>query len=389
MSQAFGNNWAQVSLPNGASSAAVSIKKCAGWLSKFPKIYLWFDDDEAGKKALKQAVHSLPPGKVYVVSPIHGCKDASDVLRIHGEKRVTKAVYEAKRYRPEAIVSGADLLKHVVKPIPKGTPYSWDGLQEMLRGVRKGEIIMVCGGSGLGKSTTVRAIALDLAYKSDCRIGYIGLEETVQVGALHMISLKVGVPLLHLEPERLPQEELEREANELGERMCFLDMAFSAADADELKYNITHLVQGMDCDFIVLDHITWVATSDTSIKEGERRKIDILMQTLRGLCNQINAGFIVVSHLKRGEGKSYAEGRRPRMSDLRGSGSLEQVSDIIIGVSREMTSTDIDIQSTLVLEVLKNRPVGLLGEAQSLRYNQETGQLTPLIDSTELSAFEQ
>lgn len=385
MSQAFENKWAVVSLPNGVTSAKASIGVSAPWLEKFEKIVLMYDNDEAGDLARRETISQLSPGKVHVVSYPEGCNDANEVLLKHETQALVTMAYGAKQYRPDAVVTGEDLREHLFREILPATPYPWDGLNRMLGGIRPAEIVMLCGGSGSGKSTLSRELALALAYSQDCKVGYIALEESVQTCALRMISVREGVANLHLDQGLIEKPKLEGLCDELSEKMCFLDMAFSSTEPEELKYNIRYLVQGLGCKFVFLDHISFVI-SGGGAADNERQRIDVLMHSLRNLCQQLDAGFVVVSHLKRPfKGQSFEEGRKPMMSDLRGSASLEQLSDVVIGASRNMRAEDPVERNTVTIEVLKNRPMSQLGDALQLKYDENTGKMDALDEFTDFT----
>jgi twinkle protein len=87
-------------------------------------------------------------------------------------------------------------------------------------------------------------------------------------------------------------------------------------------------------DFIVLDHISIVTSGIESSSEGERKDIDILMTRLRSLIEETGIGIVAIVHLKRVNGKNFNEGAQVSLSDLRGSGSLEQLSDNVIALER-------------------------------------------------------
>ena len=88
--------------------------------------------------------------------------------------------------------------------------------------------------------------------------------------------------------------------------------------------------------------------------------------------------MLAVVHLKRPDkGKSYNEGRPVSLTDLRGSGSLEQVSDVVVSLERDQQGDEPD---EATIRVLKNRPLGITGLAGTVRYDRETGRLLPCGD---------
>ena len=90
---------------------------------------------------------------------------------------------------------------------------------------------------------------------------------------------------------------------------------------------------------------------------------------------ELNCCLFVVSHLKRPEGKfGHEEGTQTSLSHLRGSHSLAQLSDCVLGFERDQQSED--EHNILTVRVLKNRFSGDTGIASTLIYNQETGRLS-------------
>ena len=83
--------------------------------------------------------------------------------------------------------------------------------------------------------------------------------------------------------------------------------------------------------------------------------------------------MVLVSHLKRVEGKSAERGGDPELSHLRGSQAISQLSDICVALSRDTMGDDPDLTT---VRVLKNRFSGELGVACHLRWSAKTGQHT-------------
>jgi twinkle protein len=131
-------------------------------------------------------------------------------------------------------------------------------------------------------------------------------------------------------------------------------------------------------DFLVLDHISIIVSGlDDHSDGGERKLIDKLMTKLRSLVEETKIGVLAIVHLKRPSGsrKSFNEGGTVSLTDLRGSGSLEQLSDVVIAMERDQQVEEEERKNESRLRVLKNRGVGLTGPADTLIYNEETGRL--------------
>ena len=95
--------WAVVSLPSGAASAKKSIQKNLQFLQGYDQIVLFFDNDEAGIEAAKNAATVLPPGKV-LLARLNDYKDASDALQANDYDALTRAYWDAKPFSPDGIV---------------------------------------------------------------------------------------------------------------------------------------------------------------------------------------------------------------------------------------------------------------------------------------------
>ena len=100
--------------------------------------------------------------------------------------------------------------------------------------------------------------------------------------------------------------------------------------------------------------------------------IDVVMTKLRSFVEETGIGMILISHLRRNSGdQGHEDGAKVSMSQLRGSHSIAQLSDLVIALQRNISSGD--NRSDLV--VLKNRFNGQTGPAGQLAYSSETGRL--------------
>ena len=187
MSQVQDNKFPVVSLPSGCTSAKKAVGKSLEWLSNFDSIILMFDMDEAGQKAAKEVASILPPNKAKIASlPL---KDANEMLVAGRVAELIDAFWGAKTYRPDGIVAGTDLWDVVTTDDEKeAMTYPFTGMQEKTGGIRKGEVVTITAGSGIGKSQLAREVAHHIV-KHGQTLGYIALEESVKRTALGMMSI--------------------------------------------------------------------------------------------------------------------------------------------------------------------------------------------------------
>ena len=378
MSQAFQHKWPVVSLKNGAQGGADNVKAQLEWVSKFDTIVLMLDNDEAGRKATEEIAAILPVGKAKVATlPL---KDAGEMLEAGRAAELIDAFWSAKTWKPDGIVMGEDLWDVVTAPDEASTPYPYSGLNEKLKGIRKGEIVTLCAGSGMGKSQLAREISHHLVTRGET-IGILALEENVKRTALGLMSLHANLPLHDSldesgEPKEYPRAMLKEAFDAtLGSGKVRIYDHFGSTDVENLLAKIRYMVKGMDCSFIVLDHISIVVSG---IGDGdERRIIDNLMTRLRTLTEELGCGMILITHLKRPAGdKGHEDGAATSLSHLRGSAAIAQLSDTVIGLERDQQAEA--TANVATLRVLKNRWLGNTGVAGRLLYSPITGRMSEI-----------
>lgn len=369
VSQLQGNKWPVVSLPNGAQSAKKYIQKNLEWLEGFETVVLMFDNDEPGRAAVAECAGLFTPGRCKVATlPL---KDANDMLLAARGAEVINAIWNAKPYRPDGIVNAQDTWELVTQDDMKARGhYPWDAVDGFLCGLRKGELVTVTAGSGIGKSLFCREVAKNLLSAGDT-VGYIALEENVRRTVLGFMGMELNKPL-HISKEGVSEDQLKDAFDKTaGSGRLFLYDHFGSTDSDNLISKLRYLAKGCGCDWLVLDHISIVVSG---IGDGdERRLIDNTMTKLRQLVEETGVGMLLVSHLKRPEGnKGHEDGLQTSLSHLRGSAAIAQLSDIVIGLERNQQSENADVTT---VRVLKNRYTGVTGVAGELAYQRDTGRL--------------
>jgi twinkle protein len=390
VSQAQGNKWPVVSLPNGADQTGKGvvkdIRKSLEFINSFDKVILMFDMDDPGQVSAIEAAKLLRPGTAHIASlPL---KDPNEMLVAGRGREIVSAIWEAKQYRPDGIINASDLWDVVRKPKENNcVPYPWPELNAKTRGARKGELVVLTAGSGVGKSAVVREIAYDFLNKGQT-VGMLMLEENIERTALGFMGLHLNHPL-HLDRGDFTEEQLhEAFTATAGSGRLWLYDHFGSTSAGNLLERVRYLAVGCGCDFVVLDHIS-IAVSDAEANADsnldERKLIDMLMTKLRSLVEELGIGLFVISHLKRPSGdRGHEQGAMTSLSQLRGSHAIAQLSDFVIGLERDQQSEETRNETTL--RVLKNRFSGDTGEAGTLVYDPDTGRLSDTLGMSPVPA---
>ena len=380
VSQIQDYKWPVVSVPNGAAGSKRIIANNLDYLARFEEIIFMFDNDEAGRKAAKECAAVLPVGKAKIAKlPM---KDANEMLVSGKGQEILHAIWNAPVYRPDGIVDGREIWETVSKELTNdGHPYPWEGLNALTHGMRKGEIVTLCAGSGIGKSQICKEVAYDL-IRSDKIIGYIALEENVRRTALGLMGIHLNKPIL-IHPDAV-DVAAKRESFEatVGSGNCYLYDHFGSMDSENLANRIRYMVAGCGCEYVFLDHLSIVVSGHDF--GDERRFIDNTMTNLRSLVEELKFSLILVSHLKRPDGRGHEEGGLTSLSQLRGSAGIAQLSDMVFGLERNQQ--DEDLADVTRVRVLKNRWSGQTGLCASLDYSHDTGRISEISMMEERSA---
>lgn len=349
----------------GASSATKDIKLDYEFINSFEKIYLCLDNDEPGQKALKQIAGMFDPNKIYHVK-LDKFKDANDYLTNGCSDEFSRAWWGAKKYLPKGILSGADAVFDVLKQAKNETiaTYPFPTLNEMLYGIRLGELVLFTAQEKVGKTEVLRAIEHHLVATTDHRIGIIHLEEEEKRCVEGLIGYHVKLPAhlpdsgLSVDDKLKAYKELEREDG----RVHFYSH-FGSDDPDTILDVIRYLVAVCGCKFIFLDHITMLVTGYEG--DDERKKLDYISTRLAMLTRELNFALFLVSHVN-DDGKT------------RGSRNISKVADAIISLDRDVEAPTVEERNVTRLLAKGVRFSGRSGPAGNLFFDPKTYTLAEI-----------
>ena len=383
--QMFGGKASVVSLRGGAAAAGKEFKESYEFLDGFDEIILCFDADDAGKAGIEKAAEVFA-GKLRVMNmdPRYG-KDACDYLKAGRTQEFTDAYWSASTYTPKGIISKNELWERLNSDRPDALgDYPWEELNKLTYGFRPTELITVTAGSGLGKSSILRELVMHVKNTTSNRIGCLFMEEAVERTAEGFMGVDLSTPV------HLPTSSVKRGSQEYkdsfdrvfgDEQLMIMDASFdTGATVDQVVARVRFMAKALDCKVIILDHISILVSGG---QHGDERKaLDEIMTKLRTLTQDTGIVLFAVSHLKRPEGKGHEEGAVTSVSQLRGSASIAQLSDFVLGLERNGQSECPTERNTTAMRVLKNRFSGITGPAGHLLYDNTTGRLTEFDPAT-------
>ena len=362
--------WPVVSLPNGAAGAKKALQHQLKWLMGFESIVLFFDSDEAGQQAAQDCASLFPHDKLFIAR-LDSYKDANEALIAKDYEAITSTVlWNRKPYSPKTVIDGRDLFALATRPLHgRDADWPFTALDRITSGLRKGELVTVTSGSGVGKSTFCGEIAQALVDQGE-KVGYIALEESLQRTALRLMSIKANKPL-HLNNE-LPEKDLKDAFDaSLGTGQVYLRDGFGSVDPDSILSDCRFMALAKEVGWIILDHLSILMSGNES--HDERKLIDVTMTKLRSFVEETGIGMLLISHLKRPQGdKGHEDGQQVSLGQLRGSHSIVQLSDMVIALERNLSAGD----NMANIRVLKNRFNGQTGQAGTIAFNGSTGRMT-------------
>jgi twinkle protein len=367
VSQVQNNKWPVVSVPNGAQGAKKSLQKNLEYFDNFEEVILMFDMDEHGLKAAKECAELFPAGKCKIASlPL---KDANDLLKAGREQEIIQAIWGAKTFRPDGLVSIGELKEKALVPPEIGLPWFLPSLTEATYGRRWGEVYTLGAGTGVGKTDLLtQQINYDVVHLGQ-GVGVFFLEQD-PVETVQRIAGKSVGKLFHI-PDMATKEELASAIDTLeASGKVFLYDNFGSTDWNVIKNKIRYLAHAEGIRLFYVDHLTALAAGE----DDEKKVLETIMEEIASLCKSLKIIIHLVSHLATPEGKPHEEGGRVMIRHFKGSRAIGFWSHFMFGIER--AQQDEEQKNRSIFRVLKDRYTGrATGLVIGMAYDADTGLL--------------
>lgn len=352
-------------------------KRTLEYFAGFQQVIIAYDQDSAGRHAASEFAAALKPGQGKIARWSGDEEDPNALLLSDGEQLFIDAIFKAEPYRPDGIVTGETVWSRMasyVEPAFVPLPEQWATLAERMGGIREAEITMLTGGSSSGKTAYTRALKAHILANTNWKIGEVELEERGEKTWRGVMESTMGKAWKLASPDE--RRRAFEQTYGTG-RILTLDHRSQYGKGQSLVAKFKHLHYGFGCKALFLDHVT-LAVNEFGDGSGLQAQ-DQMMNELLELVESTGVHLFLISHLRKAPGgsKSFEEGAVPTMDDLKGSGSLKQISFNILGISRNLMHDDEYQRNVSQIHLLKCRETGQTGRCDRLFWDNELRQLVP------------
>jgi replicative DNA helicase len=254
-----------------------------------------------------------------------------------------------------------------------GLPVNFYDLDAMTQGLQRSDLLIVAGRPAMGKTSIVLNIARNVAQLHDLPVCIFSLEMSKEQLTYRLLSMEVGIESGRLRTGRLHQEEwplLGQGISNLSRLPLYIDDKPNAGVL-EMRSLCRRLMAetGKELGLVVIDYLQLMegSGSDNRVQELSR-----ITRSLKGMARELNVPVMALSQLSRGV--ESRTNKRPMLSDLRESGSIEQDADLVMMIYRDEyynpETPDRGITEVIITKH-RNGPVGtckLLFEPQFTRF---------------------
>jgi len=214
----------------------------------------------------------------------------------------------------------------------------FDHLDQMTQGFQPSDLIIIAARPSIGKTAFALNIAANVALRGGLPAGLFSLEMSADQVQQRLLSSIARVPMHRIRSGYLNQhqfETLEEKAEMLRHAPLYIDDS-PALSMQELRARARRLkVEVPELAMIVVDYIQLMRGSNRASRESRQREVAEIAGELKALARQLTIPVVAVSQLSRLIEQREKTIARPKLSDLRESGALEQDADVVLFVHRD------------------------------------------------------
>ncbi len=224
-----------------------------------------------------------------------------------------------------------------------------DDLDKMMGGLQGSDLVILAGRPGMGKTALATNIAYNVAkaWRGEQQpdgtiktvdggiVGFFSLEMSSEQLATRVLAEQAGVPSSDIRRGAIHEDQFDRiveAAQEMQRIPLYIDQT-GGISVGQLAARARRLKRQRGLDFLIIDYLQLITGSSRRAQENRVQEITEITTNLKALAKELNVPVLALSQLSRQV--ESREDKRPQLSDLRESGSIEQDADVVLFVFRE------------------------------------------------------
>lgn len=251
-------------------------------------------------------------------------------------------------------------VKDGVTSLITGIPTGFKKLDEMTSGFHKSDLIILAARPSVGKTAFALNIAKNMALHAKVPVGIFSLEMSKEQLAQRLLGMEALIELQKIRRGTLSDEEWQRLLTATGKLYKANIIVDDEANLDprSLRAKARRMKKEYGIEAIFIDYLQLMSIK--SYRENRQQEISEISRSLKLLARELDVSIIALSQLSRAV--EQREDKRPRLSDLRESGSIEQDADMVLFLYRDQyykKEKTLDPHETeIIIGKQRNGPIG-------------------------------
>ncbi|TSC63217.1 MAG: replicative DNA helicase [Parcubacteria group bacterium Athens0416_74] len=254
----------------------------------------------------------------------------------------------------------------------RGVPTGFPQLDNMLAGLQKSDLVILAARPSMGKTSLALDIARQTAIKHKTPVGIFSLEMSSQQLVDRMLAAQAGVNSWRLRPSKISRDDeydrLHDGIAQLSEAPIYIDDK-PGMTVLSMRSVARRLKMERDLGLVIIDYLQLITPSNFKSNDSLVQQVTEISRALKAMARELDVPVLALSQLSRAVEQ---RGGKPRLSDLRDSGSIEQDADVVMFIHRDdMMGNRSDNEKTGIAEILiekhRNGPVGKV----DLKFDEE------------------
>jgi len=314
-----------------------------------------------------------------IVEDGYAREDEVEALLAEAEKKMMEVSNRKNagdfRHIKDVLVETYDSIEllHTQKGDVTGIPTGFRDLDKITAGFQRNDLIIVAARPSVGKTAFALNVAQNVATKTDENVAIFSLEMGAEQLVMRMLCAEGNIDAQVLRTGALEAEDwrkLTMAMGSLSNAGIFIDDS-PGIRVNDIRSKCRRLQQEHGLGMIMIDYMQLIAGSGSKPGENRQQEVSEISRSLKSLARELKVPVVALSQLSRGV--EQRQDKRPMMSDLRESGSIEQDADIVSFLYRE-DYYDKETENQNMIEIIiakqRNGPTGTVTLAFAKEYNK-------------------